>query len=70
MTLFNPPTIGSSQNIAYLEGFGLVTSPPGSPPNFGWEISEMPEPSTLVLLLGSAIMALAGLGRKGIPLMV
>ncbi|MBV6459771.1 MAG: hypothetical protein HONBIEJF_02924 [Fimbriimonadaceae bacterium] len=67
--LFNPPTIGSSADVAFITnaaGSFVGNNPPGSQfnfggnpiANFGWEFQAVPEPATMAALgLGLAALA-------------
>lgn len=72
--LFNPPTVGSSTDIAFITnaaGSHLSNNPPGTlfnfggnpVANFGWEFQAVPEPATM-LALGLGLAAIARKRRK------
>jgi hypothetical protein len=73
---FNPPTVGSSFDIFFLSSAagvpgdnpaGNLQSFGGTPPaNFGWQfqVSAVPEPGPLVLLVGPTAMGLLAYARR------
>lgn len=50
--MYDPPTVGSSENAFWLNGGGAWFGPPPDNPvaNFGAEIKAIPEPSTAIFL--------------------
>lgn len=73
--LFNPPTIGSSDDTYFITNTagsflannpaGTVTNFGGSPvANFGWQFQVVPEPGSMVLATMAAISAFCRIRRK------